>query len=69
MTSSPVVSVQSRPATDILEFCCGKSSAVALEVEYRKIFDATQPGPAELNLAFQMLDALLLNIPFDQWEN
>lgn len=69
MTTSPVVPVPYHPAADILEFCYGKSSGVSLEVEYRETFDASQPGPAELSLAFQMLDALLLATPFDQWEN
>lgn len=69
MTSSPVVPVPSHPAKDILESCFGTAPAVSLEVEYLETFDASQPGPAELSLAFQMLDALLLTTPFDQWEN
>lgn len=69
MNLPPVVPVPSSPATDILEISFGKAPAVSLEVEYRETFDVRQPGPAELGLVFQMLDALLLTTPFDQWEN
>ena len=68
MSSTSVAAVPIRPAADILEMSFGKASPVSLQVQYQE-FDASQPGPAELRLAFQMLDALLLTTPFDQWEN
>lgn len=68
MSSTSVSAAPTRPAADILEISFGKSPAVSLQVQYHE-FDASQPGSAELELAFQMLDALLLTTPFDQWEN
>lgn len=69
MSSTSVsAAAPTRPAADILEMSFGKSPSVSLQVQYHE-FDASQPGPAELDLAFQMLDALLLTTPFDQWEN
>jgi hypothetical protein len=44
----------------------GDSPAVSLKVTYRDFHD--NPSIEELNLAFQMLDSLLLSAPFEQWK-
>ena len=44
----------------------GGTPAVSLEVTYRDFQDT--PSLEELNLASQMLDSLLMSVPFEQWE-
>jgi hypothetical protein len=61
-----------RPASsssEILPTLFGKVPDLSLQITYADALEAPQPSPAELTLAFQMLDALLLATPFDQWEH
>lgn len=40
-----------------------------LTLTYSTPLDAADPGRGERDLVFQMLDALLRETPFDQWEH
>lgn len=67
MSSKPHAAVPGPHNPEIIPLPFGKVPEVTLAVAYRELADL--PSSDELNLAFQMLDALLLTTPFDQWEN
>lgn len=57
------------PSSDIFTASFGKVPDVSLQVAYSEPLDGQRPSQDELKLAFQMLDALLLTTPFDDWEH
>lgn len=45
----------------------GKVPPVAVMLGYREIDDT--PSPDEMDMAFNMLDAMLKDLPLDRWEH
>jgi hypothetical protein len=61
-----------RPASSLSEILpapFGKVPDLSLQITYADALEAHEPSPAELKLAFQMLDALLLAAPFEEWDH
>lgn len=56
------------PPTDILAFPLDKAPDATIQINYLGGL-AWAPGSAEQRLMFQMLDALALTTPIDQWEH
>ena len=68
MSSQPAVSTSIPPLVETFLIQFDKVPPVSMTVSYQDAVAAELPDEGELTLAFKMLDALLLETPFEDWE-
>ena len=67
MSSTIASHASTSQPTAILRRPFGKVPDVTVQIGFAAGLD--EPTPSEMTLAFQMLDALLHETPFDRWEH